>query len=46
MIEAVARFDSQYVSSYPYEARQATLSQIKDAHSKYRGFCDTGEFTL
>ena len=46
LIEAVARFDKVYSNNYPYGARQATLDQIKDAHSKYRGFGETGEFTL
>ena len=46
LIEAVARFDKQYSRNYPYGPRQATLSQIKDAHAKYRGFGETGEFTL
>ena len=46
LIEAVARFDNVYSSDYPYGARQATLNQIKDAHSKYRGFGETGEFVL
>ena len=46
LIEGIARFDSVYSNNYPYGARGATLSQIKDAHSRYRGFGDTGEFTL
>ncbi len=46
LIEAIARFDKIYSNDYPYGARQATLSQIKDAHSKYHGFGKTGEFTL
>jgi len=46
LIEAIARFDQMYSNDYPYGARQATLDQIKDAHSKYRGFGKTGEFTL
>ena len=46
LIEGVARFDSIYSNDYPHGAREATLSQIKDAHSKYRGFGNTGEFTL
>ena len=46
LIEAVARFDKIYSQNYPYGARQATLNQIKDAHSRYRGFGETGEFTL
>jgi hypothetical protein len=46
LIEAVARFNKVYSSDYPYGARQATIDQIKDAHSQYRGFGKTGEFTL
>ena len=46
LIEAVARFDKIHSNDYPYGARQATLNQIKDAHSKYPGFGKTGEFTL
>lgn len=46
LIEAVARFDKEYSNDYPFGARQATIDQIKDAHSKYRGFGETGEFTL
>ena len=46
LIEAVARFDNVYSTDYPYGARQATINQIKDAHSKYNGFGETGEFTL
>jgi hypothetical protein len=46
LIEAMARFDKIHSNDYPYGARQATLDQIKDAHSKYRGFGKTGEFTL
>jgi hypothetical protein len=46
LIEAVARFDKLHSSDYQHGARKATLDQIKDAHSKYRGFGKTGEFTL
>ncbi|MGV1101002.1 hypothetical protein ACUUL3_16525 [Thiovibrio sp. JS02] len=46
LIEAVARFDRTYNYAYPHGARQATLSQLVDAHARYRGFGDTGEFTL
>jgi len=46
LIEAVARFDEVYSRNYPYGARQTTLNQIKDAHSRYAGFGTTGEFTL
>ena len=46
LIEAVAHFDKAHINDYPYGARQATLDQIRIAHSKYRGFGSTGEFTL
>jgi len=46
LIEAVARFDKIYSSDYPHGARQATITQIQDAHPQYRGFGETGEFTL
>jgi hypothetical protein len=46
LIEAVARFDKKYSNDYHQGAWQATLSQIRDAHAKYRGFGETGEFTL
>jgi len=46
LIEAVARFDKKYSTDYPSGAKQATLSQIKEAHSEYEGFGITGEFTL
>ena len=46
LIEAVARFDQKYSVGYPYGARQATLNQIREAHSEYEGFGVTGEFTL
>lgn len=46
LIEAVARFDKIYSNDYPAGAREATLSQIRDAHTKYDGFGETGEFVL
>lgn len=46
LIEAVARFDQKYQAAYSGNAVTGTLSQIRDAHSKYRGFGKTGEFTL
>lgn len=46
LIEAVASFDKQYSTNYALGARQATLSQVKAAHSEYEGFGITGEFTL
>jgi hypothetical protein len=46
LIEAIARFDARYSGDYPNGPREATLSQIVDAHSHYQGFGETGEFTL
>ncbi len=46
LIEAVARFDSRYSRNYPEGPEMATLSQIEDAHRQYKGFGETGEFTL
>ena len=46
LIEAVARFDAEYSREYPGGSREATLTQIRDAHERYAGFGDTGEFTL
>ena len=46
LIEAIARFDTQYSKDYPLGAKEATLSQVVDAHNKYQGFGETGEFTL
>jgi len=46
LIEAVARFDAIYSKDYPHGTTAATLSQITDAHKNYKGFGNTGEFTL
>ncbi len=47
LIEAVARFDAIYSKEdLPGGSVAATLSQIIDAHEKYKGFGKTGEFTL
>ena len=46
LIEAIARFDLAYSHDYPEGAKQATLSQLSDAHAHYVGFGETGEFTL
>jgi signal transduction histidine kinase len=46
LIEAVARFDAIYSTDYPGGPTEATLSQIIDAHERYHGFGETGEFTL
>jgi hypothetical protein len=46
LIEAIARFDAIYSNDYPDGATEATLSQIVDAHDRFQGFGETGEFTL
>jgi PAS domain S-box-containing protein len=46
LIEAVARFDRKRNKDYPEGWESATLSQITDAHERYKGFGETGEFTL
>jgi PAS domain S-box-containing protein len=50
LIEAIARFDVASAKtspeSYPGGPSVATLSQIIDAHGHYKGFGETGEFTL
>lgn len=46
LLEAVARFDAVHSRDYPGGAREATLSQSRDAHEKYTGLGKTGEFTL
>nr|WP_320009488.1 hypothetical protein [uncultured Desulfobulbus sp.] len=46
LIESIAQFNKKYAHDYPSNAPQATLEQIREAHSKYEGFGDTGEFTL
>ncbi len=50
LIEAVARYDrNEYTKNEPVSSPNSykrTMSQITSAHSKYRGFGDTGEFLL
>ena len=47
LIEAVARFDTMYsTSDVPGGPEAATLSQVIRAHEQFRGFGETGEFTL
>ncbi|MGD8255234.1 MAG: GAF domain-containing protein [Syntrophobacterales bacterium] len=50
LIEAIARFDAARAQTnpdfYPGGPTVATLSQIIDAHGNYKGFGETGEFTL
>jgi len=46
LIEAVSRFDRVHSPNYSGGPNEATLSQIIDAHFHYKGFGETGEFTL
>lgn len=46
LIEAVARFDAVNVRDRYEDTLEASLSQVRDAHSRYLGFGQTGEFTL
>jgi len=46
LIEAVSRFDRIHSPNYSGGANEATLSQLIDAHFHYKGFGNTGEFTL
>ena len=47
LIEAVARFDKEFsVTDHPDGPFAATLSQVADAHDRYEGFGETGEFLL
>jgi PAS domain S-box-containing protein len=50
-IEAIARFDikmaAKLAKTIPdYNASASTLSQVVDAHERFKGFGKTGEFTL
>jgi len=47
LIEAIARFDAVYsATDVPGGPEAATLSQVVRAHEQFRGFGETGEFTL
>ncbi|MBW1686314.1 MAG: hypothetical protein JRS35_14770 [Deltaproteobacteria bacterium] len=47
LIEAVGRFDVEFSGGgFPGGAREATLSQVVEAHENFQGFGETGEFTL
>jgi len=47
LIEAIARFDAVYsATDVPGGSEAATLSQVVRAHEQFRGFGETGEFTL
>lgn len=46
LIEAVARFDKIYSTTFKGSPTEATIFQIIDSHRNYEGFGDTGEFVL
>ena len=47
LIEAIAHFNQQDSQTKgPEHAFDVTLTQVTDAHEKYKGFGKTGEFTL
>ncbi|MDH3381926.1 MAG: HAMP domain-containing histidine kinase [Flavobacteriaceae bacterium] len=47
LIEAIARFDATIINSENLnDPIDATITQIVDAHKHYKGFGQTGEFTL
>lgn len=46
LIDAVARFDAVHSPNFPAGAPSATLSQLRNAHQKSKGFGKTGQFLL
>jgi two-component system, chemotaxis family, sensor kinase Cph1 len=47
LVEAVARFDARHsAEDLPEDALEATLTQLREAHDRFQGFGETGEFTL
>ena len=46
LIEAIARHEQIHGSDDPGGWQGATLKQVHEAHLEYRGFGETGEFTL
>ncbi|MBT3266506.1 PAS domain S-box protein [Candidatus Poribacteria bacterium] len=46
LMEAIARFDIEYSADVPGGSFDATLYQIRQAHMRFEGFGQTGEFTL
>ncbi len=45
LIESMERYHLQYTNSGP-EAFELTLNELREAHEHFRGFGETGEFTL
>ena len=47
LIEAIARYDRQHAeNSGEFYDMNVTIGQVRDAHRKFSGFGDTGEFVL
>ncbi len=46
LMEAVASFDAEYSHNFPGGTEAATLSQFIEAHKKFKGFGNSGEFLL
>lgn len=46
LVKAIIRFDQRRSEGAPGEALRSTLEQLRDAHSNFQGFGETGEFTL
>ncbi len=46
LIEAVAHYDEVHSRDYPGGSFRATFAQIEDAHERYKGFEETGEFVM
>ena len=46
VIESIARFNSSHEHDYPGGSDAATLDLITDAHARFEGFGETGEFCL
>ncbi|MBF0273378.1 MAG: PAS domain S-box protein [Magnetococcales bacterium] len=45
-MESLAAFDQQHSPDYPGGSQEATLAQIRQAHDRFKGFGETGEFTV
>ncbi|MBF0190973.1 MAG: PAS domain S-box protein [Magnetococcales bacterium] len=45
-MESLAAFDQKHSADFPGGPQEATLSQIRQAHDRFKGFGDTGEFTV
>jgi len=46
LVEAVARYDTAHGTDHPGGPAAATLSQLREAHERFAGFGETGEFVL